>query len=158
MKRATGKALPSESWKLYFAFMVNTWKRLSVTGVAAAAIFATTTVTDASAASGGASCSTSGASGSLTFTNWSDNYVDISGWVKDTAADGHHVAIELISSNGGENLKDWTWHHEYDGNGSTLTFSTHASSTDNWLRYVGVHVAVWEGDKIVGGLTCADWA
>ncbi|MFE3163536.1 hypothetical protein [Streptomyces sp. NPDC059224] len=130
----------------------------SVTSVAAAAIFATATVTDASAASGGASCSTSGASGSLTFTNWSDNYVDISGWVKDTPADGHHVAIELISSDGGENLKDWTWHHEYDGNGSTLTFSTHASSTGHWLRYAGVSVAVWEGDEIVGGHTCADWA
>ncbi|WP_406439600.1 hypothetical protein OHB00_31125 [Streptomyces sp. NBC_00631] len=138
--------------------MGNTLKRLSVTGVAAVAIFAATTVTDASAASGGASCSTTGATGSLTFTNWSSNYVDISGWVKDTAADGHHVAIQLISSDGSDSVRDWSWHHEYDGNGSTLPISTHASTTDNFLRYVGVHVAVWEGDKIVGGLTCSDWA
>ncbi|MFF4112231.1 hypothetical protein [Streptomyces sp. NPDC001714] len=138
--------------------MGNTLKRLSVTGVAAVAIFAATTVTDASAASGGASCSTTGATGSLTFTNWSNNYVDISGWVKDTAADSHHVAIQLISSDGSDSVRDWPWHHEYDGKGSTLPISTHASTTDNFLRYVGVHVAVWEGDKIVGGLTCSDWA
>ncbi|MGW1589420.1 hypothetical protein [Streptomyces sp. NPDC002386] len=138
--------------------MGNMLKRLSVTSVAAVAIFATATVTNASAASGGASCSTSGATGSLTFTNWSDNYVDISGWVKDTAADGHHVAIQLISSQGGETILSWPWRHEYDGNGSTLSFTTHASTTDNWVRHVGVHVAVWEGDKIVGGHTCADWA
>lgn len=53
--------------------------RLSVTGVAAVAIFATTTVTNASAASGGAACSVTGASGSATFTNWTADYVDISG-------------------------------------------------------------------------------
>ncbi|MFE9439732.1 hypothetical protein ACFYO2_12075 [Streptomyces sp. NPDC006602] len=138
--------------------MGNTWKRLSVTSVAAVAIFAATTVTNASAASGGASCSTTGATGSLTFTNWSDNYVDISGWVKDTAADGHHVAIQLISMDGSGTVMPWTWRHEYDGNGSTLSFTTHASTTGNWLRYVGVHVAVWEGDKIVSGRTCSDWA
>ncbi|MFJ6391763.1 hypothetical protein ACIQJT_29605 [Streptomyces sp. NPDC091972] len=138
--------------------MGNTWKRLSVTSVAAVAIFTTTTVTNASAASGGASCSTSGATGSMTFTNWSSNYVDISGWVKDTAADGHHVAIQLISTNSLPNVTYWPWRHEYGGNGSTLPFTTHASTTDGSLRDVGVHVAVWEGDHIVGGLTCSDWA
>lgn len=138
--------------------MGNTWKRLSVTSVAAVAIFAATTVTNANAASGGASCSTTGATGSLTFTNWSNNYVDISGWVKDTAADSHHVAIQLISANSLPDIIYWPWRHEYDGNGSTLSFSTHASTTDNSLRHVGVHVAVFEGDKIVGGLTCSDWA
>ncbi|GEJ98319.1 hypothetical protein ACWDU8_14300 [Streptomyces sp. NPDC003388] len=141
--------------------MGNTLKRLSVTSVATVAIFAAATVTNASAASGGASCSTNGATGSMTFTNWSDNYVDISGWVKDTAADGHHVAIQFISSSGGggiENLVHWPWRHEYGGNGSTLSFTTHASTSDNSLRYAGVHVAVWEGDKIVGNLYCSDWA
>ena len=138
--------------------MGNTLKRLSVTGVAAVAIFAATTVT-ANAATGGASCSTSGATGSLTFTNWSDNYVDISGWVKDTSADGHNVAIQLISSNGdGAPPTPWPWHHNYNGNGSTLSFTTHASTSGGQLRYIGAHVAVFEGDTIVSGHTCSDWA
>ncbi|MEV6017282.1 MULTISPECIES: hypothetical protein [unclassified Streptomyces] len=136
--------------------MKNMMKRLSVTSFAAMAIFATTTVTDASAASGVAACSTTGASGSLTFSNWSDNYVDISGWVKDTVADGHHVAIQLLSSDGSAQNYPWPWHHEYDGEGSVLYVSTHASNANGWLRYIGVVVAVWEGDKIVR--TCSEWA
>lgn len=138
--------------------MGNTLKRLSVTGVATVALFATATVTNASAASGVAACSTSGASGSMTFTNWSDNHVDITGWVKDTAADGHHVAIQLLSTDGSAQNYPWPWRHEYDGKGSTLSFSTYASNSNGWLRYIGVNVAVWEGDKIVSDRTCFDWA
>ncbi|NUR67272.1 MAG: hypothetical protein HOQ47_16070 [Streptomyces sp.] len=139
--------------------MGNTLKRLSVTSVAAVAIFATTTVTNASAASGGAACSTNGASGSMTFTNWSNDHVDISGWVKDTAADGHHVAIRLVSTDGGSPVEvKWPWRHEYDGNGSKLSFTTYASDSNGMLRFVGVRVAVMEGDTIVDNRFCTDWA
>ncbi|MFF3884798.1 hypothetical protein [Streptomyces sp. NPDC001914] len=139
--------------------MGNTLKRLSVTSVAAVAIFATTTVTNASAASGVAACSTTGASGSLTFTNWSDNHVEIKGWVKDTAADGHHVAIQLLSTDGSSNNNyPWPWHHEYDGKGAVLPIDTYASNPDGWLRYVGVRVAVWEGDRIFSSRVCSEWA
>lgn len=151
--------LSRESWKPYCSPMGNIWKRLSVTSVAAVAIFATTTVTNASAASGVAACSTNGASGSMTFTNWSNNYVDVSGWVKDTAADGHHVAIRLISTDGSSPVEyKWPWRHEYDGNGSVLSFTTYASNSNGMLRFVGVRVAVMEGDKIVDSLLCSDWA
>jgi hypothetical protein len=137
--------------------MGNILKRLSVTGVAAVAIFATTTVTNASAASGGAACSVTGASGSLTFTNWSAHHVDISGWVKDTAADGHHVAIRLYSVDGGTGwVTDWPWHSEYDGNGSTLSFTTYASPSGDALDYIGAQVAVMEGNTIVR--TCSNSA
>ncbi|WP_159038215.1 hypothetical protein [Streptomyces sp. WM6386] len=137
--------------------MGNTLKRLSVTGVAAVAIFATTTVTNASAASGGAACSVTGASGSMTFTNWSDDYVDISGWVKDTAADSHHAAIRLVSLDGGTGwVTEWPWRHEYDGNGATLSFTTYAAPTVDDLDYIGVQVAVMEGGTIVR--SCTDYA
>ncbi|MFF4273025.1 hypothetical protein [Streptomyces sp. NPDC001536] len=137
--------------------MGNTLKRLSVTGVATVAIFATATVTNASAASGGAACSVTGASGSMTFTNWSDNYVDISGWVKDTAADGHHAAIRFVSIDGGTGwVTEWSWRHEYDGNGATLPFTTYAAPTGDDLDYIGVQVAVMEGGTIVR--SCTDYA
>ena len=149
--------LSCESWNPYIFLMGNTLKRLSVTSVAAVAIFATTTVTNASAASGGAACSVTGASGSLTFTNWTANHVDISGWVKDTAADGHHVAIRLFSVDGGTGwVTDWPWHSEYDGNGSTTSFTTYASPSGDDLDYIGAQVAVIEGSTIVR--SCSDYA
>ncbi|MBJ7905473.1 hypothetical protein [Streptomyces sp. NPDC004100] len=132
-------------------------KRLSVTGVAAVAIFATATVTNASAASGGAACSVTGASGSLTFTNWTAHHVDIKGWVKDTSADGHHVAIRLYSIDDHTGwVTDWPWHANSNGNGTTLSFSTYASPSGDALDYIGAQVAVMEGSKIVR--TCSDAA
>lgn len=137
--------------------MGNTLKRLSVTGIAAAAIFATTTVTDASAASGVAACSVSGASGSLKFTNWTSTHVDISGWVKDNAADGHHVAIRLVSIDDSTGyVTSWPWHSNYDGNGTTTSFTTFANPSGDHLDYVGAQVAVIEGSTIVRA--CSDYA
>lgn len=124
-------------------------KRLSVTGVAAVAIFATTTVTNASAATS-AGCSVTGASGSLTFTNWSSHHVDISGWIKDTAADGHHVAIRFTSVDGYTGwVTEWPWHSNYNGNGTTVSFTTYANSSGDALDYIGAQVAVIEGSTIV---------
>ncbi|MET7286094.1 hypothetical protein [Streptomyces sp. NPDC005573] len=129
--------------------MTNMLKRLSVTGVAAAAIFATTTVADASAATS-AGCSVTGASGSLSFTNWSSRHVDISGWVKDTSADGYHVAIRFISVDDSSGwVTEWPWHSNYSGNGTTVSFSTYASPTVDTLDYIGAEVAVMNGSKIV---------
>ncbi|MGI5457181.1 hypothetical protein ACQEWB_29255 [Streptomyces sp. CA-249302] len=143
--------------KLYLFLMRNTLKRLSITSVAAVAIFATTTVTNASAASGGAACSVTGASGSLTFTNWTSHYVDISGWVKDTAADGHHVAIRLVSIDDHTGwVTEWPWHSEYDGKGATTSFSTYASPSGDDLDAIGAQVAVIEGSTIVR--VCEDYA
>ncbi|CCK28020.1 putative secreted protein [Streptomyces davaonensis JCM 4913] len=137
--------------------MGNTLKRLSVTSVAAVAIFATTTVTNASAASGGAACSVTGASGSMTFTNWSANYVDISGWVKDTAADGHHVAIRFRSIDHSTGwVTDWPWRTEFDGKDATTTFTTYAAPGGDDLDSIGAQVAVREGTTIVR--SCTDWA
>ncbi|WP_306977399.1 hypothetical protein [Streptomyces canus] len=114
-------------------------------------------MTNASAASGGAACSVTGASGSLTFTNWTARHVDISGWVKDTAADGHHVAIRLFSVDAGTSwVTDWPWHSEYRGNGATTSFSTYASPSGDDLDIIGAEVAVMEGDKIVR--SCSDSA
>ncbi|MEU1270614.1 hypothetical protein [Streptomyces sp. NPDC005799] len=137
--------------------MGNTLKRLSVTGIAAVAIFAMTTVTNASAASGGAACSVTGATGSLSFTNWSAHHVDISGWVKDTAADGHHVAIRFVSIDDSTGwVTEWPWHSEYDGNGATATVNTYASPSGDALDYIGAQVAVIEGSTIVR--SCTDYA
>ncbi|MFD7993162.1 hypothetical protein [Streptomyces mexicanus] len=138
--------------------MKNTLKRLSVTGCAAVAIFATTTVTSASAASGGAACSVTGASGSLSFTNWTARHVDISGWVKDTAADGRHVAIRFVSIDSGTGwVTEWSWHANHNGNGSTVSFTTYASPSGDSLDSIGAQVAVMDdGGTIVR--SCTDYA
>ena len=88
--------------------MGNILKRLSVTSVAAVAICAAT-VTDASAASGNGACSMTGVKGGMTFTNWTSSYVDISGYVSDTSADGHHVGIRFRSIDDAY-VTDWSWH------------------------------------------------
>ncbi|MGW3513391.1 hypothetical protein [Streptomyces sp. NPDC000994] len=142
---------------LCILLMRNTLKRLSVTSVAAVAIFATTTVTNASAASGGAACSVTGASGSLTFTNWTATRVDISGWVKDTVADGYPVAIRFVSIDGGTGwVHEWPWHTNSGGNGSTLNFTTYAAPSGDRLSYIGAQVAVMNGGRIVR--SCANYA
>ncbi|WP_330459356.1 hypothetical protein OIB37_22265 [Streptomyces sp. NBC_00820] len=129
--------------------MGNMLKRLSVTSVAAAAIFATTTVADASAATS-AGCSTTGASGSLSFTNWSSHHVDISGWVKDTSADGNSVAIRFISVDDSSGwVTEWPWHSNANGNGTTVSFTTYAAPTVDSLDYIGAEVAVMNSGKIV---------
>ncbi|MFI8350919.1 hypothetical protein [Streptomyces sp. NPDC085596] len=83
--------------------------------------------------------------------------VNISGWVKDTAADGHHVAIRFVSIDEGTGwVTEWPWHSEYDGNGSTTSFTTYASPSGDDLDHIGAQVAVIEGSKIVR--VCSDYA
>lgn len=134
--------------------MRNIWKRLSATSVAAVAICAAT-VTDASAAGGTAACSVTGAKGSMTFTNWTSSYVDISGWVTDTSADGHHVGIRFRSMDN-DWVTDWAWRHNYAGSGTTLSFDTYASTAAGRLDSIGAQVAVLEGGTIVR--SCTSWA
>ncbi|WLW52815.1 hypothetical protein [Streptomyces sp. YU58] len=134
--------------------MRNILKRLSVTSVAAVAICAAT-VTNANAASGGGSCSVSGAKGGMTFTNWSSSYVDISGYISDTAADGHHVGIRFRSMDN-DWVTDWSWRLNYSGSGSTISFDTHASTEAGRLDAIGAQVAVREGNTIVR--SCTFWA
>jgi len=138
--------------------MATRTKRISVAGIAATAIFTAVTVTNADAAASStysAACSTTGVKGALTFTNPTAVYSDISGWVTDNAADGHHVAIRLIS-NDTRNTKYWPWRHEYGGSGTTLIFETYVSDSGGDLNYLGAQVAVMEGSSVVR--SCTDWA
>jgi hypothetical protein len=132
-------------------------KRLSTIGIAATAIFAAATVTNANAAASAtytAACSTTGANGSLTFTNPTALYTPINGWVNDNAADGHHVAIRFIS-NDTNTTKYWPWHHEYNGKGSSLVVTTSATDSSGGLNYLGVQVATMEGSSVLH--ICTDW-
>jgi hypothetical protein len=81
--------------------------------------------------------------------------VDISGYVSDTSADGHHVGIRFRSMDN-DWVTDWSWHLNYNGSGSTISFNTHASTNSGGLDYIGAQVAVREGGTIVR--SCTFWA
>jgi len=111
-------------------------------------------VTNANAATYNAACRTTGANGSLTFTNPTALYTPINGWVNDNAADGHHVAIRFISNNT-STTKYWPWHHEYGGHGTSLVITTSATDSSGGLNYLGLQVATMEGSRVVD--ICTDW-
>ncbi|MGJ5751413.1 hypothetical protein [Streptomyces puniciscabiei] len=69
-------------------------------------------------------------------------------YVKDTAADGHDVAVRLVTrrSNGTDHY--WSWHHLYAGQGTDQTWNTTASDSGG-IRLVWREVAVMEGGSVL---------
>ncbi|MGW2422022.1 hypothetical protein ACWC0C_22690 [Streptomyces sp. NPDC001709] len=131
-------------------------QRLALIGAAAAALLTVTTI-DAHAADGPsyAGCSTTGASGAATFTNWTALHVDIDMNVYDISPDGHSVAIRFISDQVNKPYQYWPWHYNYRGSGKPIEVRTHADNSRGYLNYVGVEVATMEGSKVVH--SCIDW-
>jgi hypothetical protein len=129
--------------------------RFSIVGIVTASVIAAFSISTAYAATAYSACSTTGASGGATFTNWTLSHVDIDDMnVYDTKADGHHVAIRLISGNGiGNTYHYWPWHHNYGGNSSSIAFDTSASDAYGPLRELSVEVATLEGDEELWGCT-----
>ncbi|WP_369248539.1 hypothetical protein [Streptomyces sp. R41] len=129
--------------------------RFSIVGIVATSVIAAFSIGNAYAATAVSACSTTGSSGGATFASWTSSHVDINGMnVYDTKADGHHVAIRLISSNGSTSHY-WPWHHNYGGNGTSIIFDTSASDAYGSLKKLTVEVATMEGDEELWG--CTNW-
>jgi hypothetical protein len=114
--------------------------------------------TASAAALGTASCSTTGASGSVGVDWGIDPYdeVKLAMSVRDTLADGHHVRIRFLSKPvGSSQTFYWAWHSLTAGSGETLTFSTTAQSSYG-IDEAGVQVARFEGDALLNSCTAWD--
>ncbi|MGW3085938.1 hypothetical protein [Streptomyces sp. NPDC001108] len=125
--------------------------RKKLMGMAAACIAAAVaipaTASPAAAEPVGAACSVTGASGSGSweFVN-ANSLKNVNLTVKDTAADGHHVAIRLMTVNRSGVSHNWPLHHLYDGKGSSHTWTTTATDT-NGIKYAYVEVFLMEGSN-----------
>ncbi|MDQ0601747.1 hypothetical protein QF037_006092 [Streptomyces canus] len=65
--------------------------------------------------------------------------------MRDTEADGRHVAVRLMSQESDGDIVMWRWHHYYGGSGDGNEWRTYASSSEG-IRRVKVQAAVFEGD------------
>lgn len=101
------------------------------------------------------SCSTSGASGSFAF-QWSGKYrlQPLQFVVSDTKADGHHVAIRLVTHKADGSVHVWGWRHNYGGSGNTQTWETYAYDSAG-IKRAGIDVAVMEGNDQLN--MCGTW-
>ncbi|MFF8096018.1 hypothetical protein [Streptomyces sp. NPDC016675] len=128
---------------------------------AAIATIAALAATAISAAPANASeyvaCSTTGASGSISITNWSNPgaNVGISIDLTDTSSDGHHVQIRVISQQYDGKRVNWSWRKNTSGAGTTKEWSTTAYD-DRGLHEMGVQVARFEGGTMLN--SCTKWA
>lgn len=108
-----------------------------------------------------ASCSTTGARGSMGATypsgdQWPYGEFKIALSVTDTSADGHHVRVRLLTKPvGSQQVFPWAWHSLTSGSGNTLTLSTTAQSSYGILE-TGVEVARFEGGTKLN--SCTDWS
>ncbi|WP_406428871.1 hypothetical protein [Streptomyces sp. NBC_01589] len=101
-------------------------------------------------------CSTTGSSGQIKIDNWygPGATVNLTISLYDTAADGHHARIRLLSQDTFGKTHYWPWRMNYDGSGAGKTWTTTASHT-NGLFELGVNVATFEGDTLLH--SCTDW-
>ncbi|MFF5039862.1 hypothetical protein [Streptomyces nigra] len=130
------------------------------TAVAATTVLTVAFAGQASAATYTASCSTTGARGSMGATyptgdQWPYEEFKIALSVTDTSADGHHVRVRLLTKPvGSQQVLTWKWHSLTAGSGETLTVSTTAGSSYG-IYETGVEVARFEGDTKLN--SCTDW-
>ncbi|MBW8798437.1 MAG: hypothetical protein JF597_34130 [Streptomyces sp.] len=139
--------------------MRNLRRIATVCGLAAACTLAFGTSADATTYY--ASCSTTGAKGSMgadypSGDLWEYDTFKIAMSVTDTAADGHHVQIRFLSKEvGNSGTVKWPWHSFTSANGDTFTFSTTAQD-DYGIVATGVEVARYEGSTYLN--SCTDWS
>ncbi|MGW0551399.1 hypothetical protein [Streptomyces altiplanensis] len=83
-----------------------------------------------------------------------NSLTDVSLSVSDTLADGHHVAVRLVTrrSNGSDHY--WSWRRLYAGNGTSQTWTTTASDSGG-IHLVFREVAVFEGSSMIANCITA---
>ncbi|MEV5316621.1 hypothetical protein AB0K92_02905 [Streptomyces sp. NPDC052687] len=94
-------------------------------------------------------CSTTGVYGTFTANIVSSTKIDPLGMrVLDTAADGHHVAIRLVTTENDGDVVPWSWHRYYGGNGGEDSWFTYASSSAG-IAKVRIQAGVFEGTTLL---------
>ncbi|MER6180773.1 hypothetical protein [Streptomyces sp. NPDC001652] len=67
---------------------------------------------------------------------------------RDNEADGHHVAVRLVTWQADGEVKYWTWRHYYGGNGGQDYWTTSASDSQG-IKYAAVQGGLFEGDSLL---------
>lgn len=68
--------------------------------------------------------------------------------VYDKKADGHHVAVRLITRKSDGRNHAWPWHRLYAGKGTSESWGTRASDSGG-IRLAFVQVGVFEGSTLL---------
>ncbi|MEV7033174.1 hypothetical protein AB0N99_23510 [Streptomyces sp. NPDC093272] len=79
----------------------------------------------------------------------STTLTDVNLTVKDTRADGHHVAIRLVTRRSDGTDHNWPWHGVYSGAATSDSWFTTATDSGG-IKLVWREVAVFEGDSKLG--------
>ncbi|MGW2821493.1 hypothetical protein ACWC24_10870 [Streptomyces sp. NPDC001443] len=129
---------------------------LSSCVASSALILGVLSATPASASNVFVSCSTTGANGDVSVSNFdgATDTIVLSLGARDTSADGHHVRVRLITKNQAGTIKYWAWHANYNGAGSTQSWDTYAHD-ESGIFDVGVQAARFEGDTLLN--SCTKW-
>ncbi|MFF5024058.1 hypothetical protein ACFY2J_07345 [Streptomyces collinus] len=129
-------------------------RKLQAFGVVAA-LTAVLISTSASASSASAAqlsgyCHSDGSEGSYNGQIVSRKRIDpVYLYLGDTAADGHHAAIRLVTMNSTTGaITYWPWHHIYGGKGDSRQWTTYAEDK-NGIEAVNINVGVFEGDQLL---------
>ncbi|MFI8227574.1 hypothetical protein ACIGDI_01975 [Streptomyces sp. NPDC085900] len=69
--------------------------------------------------------------------------------VTDTRADGHHVAVRLVTRRSDGTDHYWAWHSVYSGANTSDSWDTSATDSGG-IRLVWQEVGVFEGDSKLG--------
>ncbi|MER5395904.1 hypothetical protein [Streptomyces sp. NPDC002599] len=104
------------------------------------------------------SCSTTGAFGQLSSTNWRSGTTgefDVTMSVTDTKADDHHVRVRLVGKTIGATRVNWPWHSVTGGLGSEDAWARPAQNSAGVID-IGVQVARYEKSEYMN--SCTDWA
>ncbi|MEU0894700.1 hypothetical protein [Streptomyces massasporeus] len=131
-------------------------KKVSAALTATAALVVTAISMSPAHAASYRSCSTTGATGGVSITNWTDPgakvglYIDLA----DTKADDHHVRIRILSEQSNGKIVHWPWRKHTGGANTGDSWRTSASD-DRGLFEIGVEVARFEGDKLLN--SCTHW-
>ena len=109
------------------------------------------------APSGYADCTTTGASGWMSYTEQGTGMFgkfNVSLGVLDQNADGHEVQVRLITTDSDRKRHNWAWHTWYNGAHTGYTWYTTAQSSQG-IYSLGVQVARNEGSKLLN--SCTAW-
>ena len=128
-----------------------------LTAGAISALLIPLAATPASAAGSGCEEQFGGSYGYWDGTFKSDYKIDpLNLHVQDLLSDGHHAAIRLVTKSPTGTIKNWSWHHNYDGAPHWKDWSTYVTSS-TVISAARVDVAIFEGDIELTGTCHSAW-
>ena len=128
-------------------------KHAAVASIITATLSATVVPVVASSASAtaivGTECDATGVHGEATWAWGGKTQLDnLRLTVKDTAGDGHHVGIRLVTVGPDDSIHEWPLHEEFGGKGANHTWSTTATLASG-IKMVEVQAKTMEGSATV---------